>query len=1141
MKKIIIGIIALMVLSSIVSGCASCADGCDGGGSWFPDYQITGVTYDYPTKTLSWYDNSPASKWSVTINDEKHETDTASYSYDAQGKDFTVKIEGLYEKAGSDINPKIETTFFYLESVTGHKVEDGNLKWNSVTKATGYQVSINGNSWTDVGSTCSYELPAGPFTAKVRPIVEGSGSYCDEPIVFSGVILSSPTTATYTDGTLAWDEVNGAEFYNVTINGNTQQVTGTSMSYDGAQQDLEISIAAGANSANVYSAVPFKTTFFYLPPVTEFSFDEQGRLTWPTSKNATFYEITLIETTGGEIQRTSLGTVETNVFDQISYNTPYTLEVLPRCDSGYTVKPTPFSFEVLSAVNNVQFKNGEITWDYHERAAEYEVCIINPNDNTKEVFKTTATSYKLGNIEKSIDIQVFAVGAGENCRSFTSPRQSYVYIPKVANLKVEDGILKWDASNNENVIGYTVKFVKNNDNSTRDVALNEFTDLIPNTQYVVQVIPKSASANCFSYWSGEFTFEILEAPAIRYQQGKILWNGNLLADGYTVRVTNPDGTTKLVELAKDTFAQDTSFITGSGEYQIAVKVKATKNNENLYDSAYSNSISITQLASVTGHKVDHSVNDINNFCFNIDPVPNASAYKVFVNEAEVYNGNSTNVRIDIESLVSNATGETQFTIEVLALGSTTANKIVLDAKTKYAFNVTKLATPQNLSFEGTTIKWDNVNHTSKYVISIDGTVYESTTAKYQLTTLGAGQHKVKVRAIAMPTEEGATNPIEYMTSNWSREITFTKLSAPSGVQLIQASGGKTHLRWTSTNEEAFGFAVKIGQSTPIDWDLTQYDISNAISSLKDGEGVQITVYAKGNGSTYMDSDPSETITIAKLAAPTNVNISGDNLTWTAPAIDGIVPNGYTLFVKKVGSTDPVEEIPVNGTTYRLADLPEGKLQIQVMALGNSTTTLNSSKSETATINKFPQVTNIRTEGTKYIWDAIDGATLYEISVDGVKYTTMSPEYDMADIFTTAKSYTVSIYAVGNVANNTVSSTPNTFTQTVSTLTAPRFVEGADPMALEAGTFTVQENGTSIIVTVKASEIVPVKYNFYIGGKANLDQVNNSFTYTIPMTGMEYQIQVSFSCGSFAAATMEGEIPVYYVNSNKSDVVTISVM
>ncbi len=1087
MKKLLYVMFAVLLLVGAVVTFASCSED--------PSYYFYEVSYNPVSKQLTWSDNSPAEQWLVTINGGKSEKVSSQwYDYDAQNQTFEVKIEGLYKDEGHSDNPVIRVTMQYLPPVENLRVENGYLIWDAVSGATGYTVTNNGSSYHV--NECSYSIPTGSFNITVKP--QGSNYYYTyESEKISGMILASPTTIAYDNDVFTWDAIPGADYYQVTINGDVYETTQNSYPFQRNQKDIEISVAAGSKQAGAYLSAPLTKTCYYLQPLTaeSFAFNESGNLVWTAVENATSYRLTINEVNSE--------TVLTPEYSGFQLDTRYNIKVTPQREFSYTDAPITYSFEKLSAVTGVSFNEGKITWNAHQRAAAYEVLVNGQKYTTENAY------YNLAGIKENITIEVYALGSGENSRSFTASKEVYTYLPEVKSMDVVDGALTWGVS--EGAIRYDICIVNMN-NQTLSSETNTYKNIQPNQQYIVKIIPRGGE-RAYSYWSGEFTFTVLAAPTLVYDNGGFKWNGTSDAAGYKVCIVNPDGSKDYEDVPANQMVYNNTYTT-AGKYEISVKAVANKSVANVYDSAYSAVKYVTRLGNITAHELINTAAVTDTVQISLKAVDGAVGYGVKINGTEQANSGSNIVHLDLNSLVNNDE-ETKFTFEAYAKGQVTADSVVLDSLSPYTFTLTRLATPKNLTIQGTTVKWNNVNNALQYVISIDGKTVEAGTSQHQLTNLTPGDHKVKVQAICRDSQD-------YIPSAWTPELSFQKLATPENV-MVTTQGEALYVKWTALNG-ATAYSVKVGNAT-YDSTMNMYRISDYVNGLAAGTSLQISVFAKGNGSTVLDSEPSQTISIVKFAAPTGLAVQGDNLVWNPAAVDGIQAQNYELYIN-------AEVVPVTGTQYSVANLTPGTYTISVMAKGNNSTTIDSPKSGAITVTKLAPVQNVTmTAGGKSVtWDAVPGAQSYVVNMNGQDYVLNQPKFDMPVTEAGTKKLIIKATSGDPLV---IESEPVEQRIEVRAFETPKAV---DIEQLSAGKFCAYISGEYLNVEVGAIEGMNVTYRFTVGG-VTVEQSSPMYSYKMPYTdaGLEYVVQVQILVDGF------GTDGIYYINSNPSAELTLMLL
>lgn len=1092
LKKIISISVMLLMLVGATLLFASC--------SRRPSYYISNIEYDPEADLLTWYDNSSAEKWVVSINGKNRRSSTESFSYDAKDKSFTFSIEGLFKRKGHRRNPEASGQMVYLEKVTGLEIKDGYLTWAPVVGAEHYQIYNNGSQIDTVYET-RYRLPAGNFNITVKAGA-GSYSYSYPPTPISGVMLSSPTYINYENGTFTWESVYGADYYKVIVNGEEHKATTPSYTYTGEPKDIHISVSACSNTANSYSSAALENICYYLKPIENAQFTNEGALTWNAVENAGSYTLNINGTVVSS---------EINEYNSFNYDTPYTVTIKPEKIGYmyYTGAEFTYSFEKLSPITGISFSDGIVTWNAHSRASKYEL-IVNGT-----VYETTSTTYNLGRVESDITIEVYAIGSGENCRSVTSDKITYNYLQPVSNFRVRDGILVWDATNR--ATSYELRFT---DGSSQTVSGTEYTGIIPGIQYVVKIIPRGENAYYYSYWSGELTFQVLQAPTLVYEQGVLRWNSSSNARGFNIKIEKPDGNTQIIDTTNSVYNYSFSDV---GAYKVSVQAVADASFANTYDSAYSSPLSIKRLGTPTAHNILNNTGVNDTVQIAINHVDSACGYKVLINDGNETNFASNEFALDLLSLDRDHTEKT-YKISVVATGKVTSTEIILDSLNKYEFNLTRLATPINLKAEGTQITWDLVNHANKYYVTIGGKKIETNTNSYQFTGLQPGKYEVKVQA-ANPDNDS------YILSHYSAGLQIEKLATPTNVVLKTTADGSVFLEWAKV-ENATGYTVRFGDRY-FNTNYNNYKISDHFNTIEEGSGLQITVLAIGNSKEVINSEPSATKTVAKLPKPSNIVVSGTNITWNSSSVDGIAATNYILYVR---TSEGTKEIPVTGTSYSCADFLPGSYDISVSAVGSiisdgSACTLDSSKSSEIWVSKLGKVENIRgMAGTNTItWDPVAGAGSYSVMIDGEKQTTTTTSFDVN--FSEAGEHTIVVQAISNHPN-TLSGEATTITQIVKAIKTPVYVQYVEgETMLELGEFTIMQNGANVTISVAPYTDMPVKYDYIFG--ASYKTESNTHSIVLENAGIEYYLQIRILYKGF------GSDGVYYVDSNLSQEVALS--
>ncbi len=1074
---------ALLLVMIAITAFSSCSK---------KSYSITNVRYDPEAKMLTWSDNSEAEKWIVEINGKDKKVSSPSYSYDAEDKAFTFSIEGLHKRKGHDKNPTVSGTMTYLDQVTGLRIEDGKLIWDTVARATGYEIYNNGNL-INTSSTNSIKIDPGNFSYTVLPTTNGfSYSYMSDPL--SGSILESPQNITYEDGVIRWSAVNGADYYTVKIDDEEFTAQTNELTYPGKAADFKISVAAGSNGST-YPSAPFVQECYYMKAIEEFSFDANGNLTWEAFPNADGY---IIELDG--ISSTGVSPICTN----ISFDTLHTIKVMPYTSKiSYSSQSFEYKFEKLSEVRDLDWSvsSGTVTWTEHPRAVSYELII------NGETIKTTNPNYTLNHPEKDLDMRVYAIGSLENSRSYKADSVTYTYIPKATGLAIKDGELVWNGS--ASASGYTVKL----GGASHNVSSAKFTNFNAGTRYTVTVIPYGLSDRYYSYESDSFSFTVLAAPIIRYNAGTVLWNTVSNAKGYTVEVSK-DG----VHFEQKTLGQtELSYLnnyTAAGKYTI--KVKATSTEAGFYSSAYSNSFEIIRLATPNGHSIKNSTDNSGNPTITVNSVVGATKYLVTVNGQQNKVSTSAEFTLNLSTYATNS--EQIFNVGITPQGnmSSTISPVYLDALTPYTFSITRLTTPQNVTVSGGEVIWDAVKSATKYTVVVGGTEYTTTTNSLILSNVSQGTQSITVRA-----ESTAKN---YIFSKPSNPIKVTKLAPVTGLT-FSTVGSDTRIKWNAVSN-ASSYAIKFGNNT-YDWTHYEFSLTQYLGQIPAGTGMQITVYAKGNGSNILDSEPSSTLSITRFATPQNVSIQGENIIWNDCSVDQVKASNYKLYIDGIEHT-------TTGTAFSTASLSSGVHTIKVKALGNGSSTLDSDYSAAITVTKLASVTNIGFEvGTgRLTWDAVEFAQDYVVVVDGTTHYTASNFIDLS--FERAGTYTISI-TPRSTDEYTISGKAVSRSQSVKAITTPVYTAYSTP---SLGEFKITQNDADMSFTVTAAAPkggIPesaLTYRFIVNEIVMYEGPESTYLGYFAMYNSEHTVKIQYVASCF------GSDGVYYIDSNPSQQQTI---
>lgn len=918
---------------------------------------------------------------------------------------------------------------------------------------------------------------------------------------------TSITNLTYNGETITWTSVRNAKNYRISINNGTESIVSqsegmVSYRYDADGEDFDFYIEAVIKDDSDKNPT-YSIRFENIGQVTGLKID-QGYLMWDVLDTAEKYEIMY----NGDIIDSNVGATSYEVQPgQFSYRVRALKGMAESVDGNipyYSVWSDSLAGTVLDAPENITYDSEVFTWEKVNGASYYIVKIGN------EEF--TATSNRFEYVAGTENFNISICSIGDNAQSIYDSSYcevlQYKYIAPVEGLNVVDGVLRWTAS--ENAVRYKIKINGIEDNEL--LTVNEYAALSSGSSYRIQLLPLGEGDFWFSHWSEEITINILRSPVVNYGDGVIRWNQVTGCSGYEIKITKDNEVIHTTSVGEDTFVYNYDF-TDAGDYLVAVKATSLGAG-GVYESKYSTAYPVKRLATPTNEQIINRPLEQNQVSITFSPVVGASGYSLLADGVEIATvTNDTTFTVDLSRMV-NRIEESVVNFRIVAKGSVTSQGAVLDSIVPLEFNVTRLGVPQNLSINGNQLSWDSVNHTSKYVLTIDGNRTEVTTTSFTLTDMSAGNHSIYVQAMG--------NGSEVITSGFSNALEVKKLATPTN--LIITNG---LLTW-ATVADATAYRVVLGTQT-YNADTTSFDLLGYESYISEGEGTQVSIFAVGNGSNIINSDVSATRTISKYNRPDNINVNGDSLVWNPSSVNSVNCNAYELIISKDGGEEYT--VQTTGNSYSMSNFSAGTYNVKVRALGDYVQTLDSPASNEYSFTKLAAIENVVREGKMYTWAAIPGATGYEMKLSRNATWTSVTTNSYEPVFNTEGEFEVSVRAIGNGVD-IVDSDILSFTQKVTRITQP--VE-QDAMT-NANAFKVEVSGNQLIVTIK-KQSGATGYRLLVGGIERNNIVSESdteivYSFTMTTVGATYKIQVQVLGNTFDSSGN------YCMDSNPSTEVSV---
>ena len=939
---------------------------------------------------------------------------------------------------------------------------------------------------------------------------------CESPIE-----LDAPSNIRYDGKTITWNAVENADSYTVSIDdGEAYPVTSNKFPYNAKGQSFTVKITAVSNLKKIVSSGEAMMVFFPLDTIETFNIDSDGTLSWNAVENADSYEISV----DGEM----VDTVSTLTYKGVPAGT-HTVQIRPVVQndySYYSAWSTAKSMTVLDTVDkdSITYSNGCIRWKYVTGAQYYEVRV---NGNVVSA-KNSSSEFMYDADNMDFEVSVKPLGNGANTfDGVLCEGKKFVFLDTVTNVRVEDGILRWDA-----VAGADAYDLELNGVVHKNMTQTYFDKLAAGVDTSVRVMPISNDSTYFSDWSALKIVRILESPQIKWNasleldgeaNNSVYWDLVSNATGYQVRLTLPSGE-QIISTYGETQKSFADAYLYTGAYTVEVKALAPSDTSDINDSAYSQPIYVTRLASPeradNNFIVSNPVKVTDGFTVTFKGVSGATQYKLYQDNILVQN--STGHQFTVTDLINGGTMEAQtYNFKIQSVGNVeTVNGrtyVHLSSLTSeaLAFQISILAMPTNPSISGYNYTFGEVSGNYGYAVNIGGNANSCSGTSYSLETLAVGNFSISVCTRG--------NGSDVLPSNYTAATTVYRLAAPNNIRILTSDASEGVLSYDQV-QYASGYeiifdnsenAIPVTNMMNINQYITEQGTTVCMQAVANYYNVDHTIY-------YMTSPRGATVNFVKLAAPTfgDLAFSNTQLLWKAP--ENINAAVYTPTYEVYYADGTKYNGEKNGTSMDISNLEGGMAYtFYVKAIGNGTSYINSEKSVAVSIYKLGSP-KVNRENGQYCWNGVINASGYVVYVDGVEVAHFTHEsgqsYSYTPKFDEITTYRVEVIAIGDQGYTTVDSKPTLIEQIVKQLETPEF------------TFSYSNaNGYStsgtIDVTITKQSPYAKGYAYTVGG-ATVELVGQTAYSHLPSSVGKYTVSVYALGGNF------DEQGVFYINSQR---------
>lgn len=914
------------------------------------DNVVSGLTYDQLT----------AGTHIVKISAKADSADGSVVYYSKYSDPKTVTICG-----------EVEKNKIVFDSMTG------TISWMGVSNAQNYEVSVQSstNIVTEIVSQTSFAFDPhnSNFTVSIRALGNHSTSY-DSRVVTekSFVYLETARNIRLEDGILYWDEVAGADGYNLRLN-NSTIVTVDKAQYDGlpVSAAVDVEIMPISNEDTYFTSWSVRETYKILPaPVLQWVGNHDGfdgnrvsSVMWDAVDNAEGYVVS--------VAYMAPDAKEPNVPELTTLS-----KLIVAFEHDY-LNPGTYFIKVKSLSNDADPNTSDSKYSR-------EIKVIRLSAPT--LLSNNAISSNADNLQDGVTVSFNAVSRAAEYRIW---KENNVY-QTVSTSQFKDYNVISQEVIVEQIIAYKIQSVGRNaatENGITTVVLDSLTNNMLNVEIKVLAAPnvKDMSGYIYSYDSVQGAF------------------------GYNVSVNGQNN-------GRDNTSIDLSYLQ-SGTFD--VKVCARGNGSDVLASNYSASLQIYRLMSPYDIRVLTDSENEGTLSFSSDPNHSGSGFELYIDGSET--------AIPVDSMTNMKQYITTTGTEIFMRA--TANRYN-ELKTIYymtspaseTLHIRKLApvTFGDYAFTNSQFIWNPSSGAIRYeVYNAQEMLYGSFDgASMQLDSLQGGtDYVLMVKAIG----DGITT----FNSDFSDQKAIYKLKTPK----VYADGDR--YKWNAVADATSYVFYIDGQIASLDIHVSgeEYYVIPNFTELKT---YTIQVKAVGDGGVRTIDSSFDTIEQETRQLPTpdfTISYSKDYYSSEGEIIVNITQqtpyaNGYVYIVGGV-------QTAIMETSFRYNPNGAGTYEVGVYAVGglfdengvyclSSQTCGNNSAYSIKLLGSVDESSVKVSMDGRITWNAVKDATSYTIrvTINGeapVEITVYSPAYDLSDIiaFKNVQSLEIEIQAHGN--------------------------------------------------------------------------------------------------------------------------------
>lgn len=599
----------------------------------------------------------------------------------------------------------------------------------------------------------------------------------------------------------------------------------------------------------------------------------------------------------------------------------------------------------------------------------------------------------------------------------------------------------------------------------------------------------------------------------------VSWDSVSKADDYTIRV---NGKTKNVT-STGYLSTDITDMIPEGKTTLSVEVRANRSSSSYKDSYYSDTLTIVDVVrpqQVKDAKLNYNPSDKKlTATWNNPGDNNIANFKIeLVNKANndvVLTKTAASTESMIE-LVVNGTQKSNptYIAKITSIPKYSGTEIGITpepvtASGEYTHIIdSKLPAPAGLtasyyldSTKEVSLKWDAVLGAVSYeVFKNDVSAGTSTMASMNLTLTEddiAKDVKFTVKAIS--------EDVTY-TSDLSAAYVLKKLTVPVNVKAEYKDRTVT-LTWNKV-DNASSYEILMDNAPVSDSNITITDTTAIITNVS-AEKHTFKVRAKGSNVIY--SDYSAEASLDTLAAPAGFHASYNGSNQTATLNWAPVEGAASYDILMDGSAPTSENISITGTQAVISNVSSKNHTFKVRAAASGKIPSEYAATE---ITKLAAPVNVQADKATITWDAVSGASGYQVYKGDTSFTVSSNTY------TATENGQYAVAAIGE-GSNMISSEKSA---SVSVTITP------DSVQLTAPEVKLSKNGDAYQLDITAPNAASVTVN---NGSSNLIVTGTapSFTAVIPAADASYSVVAVGSAAAFTTDSPAVNVMISQISRN----------